>query len=152
MLIGGLFCLSTLFGRKPFTAGTTASMATFGDPVRARAFELAWQDVPAYRQQQRKLTIAIGSIMSADAVVRVLVIYGFPASRMDLSLLLSNIAGILMFVIVGVVAKTLIMPARQIVLGIVEQLKAESGEHGTDGLAQPAKGTGPSVAEGSVRP
>ncbi|GAA2273947.1 MULTISPECIES: VC0807 family protein [Kitasatospora] len=132
VLIGGLFCLGTLFGRRPFTAVTTASMATFGDPLRARAFEKAWQDVARYRQQQRTLTTAIGTIMVVDAAVRVLVIYVYPVSRIDVSLLLSNVAGILLFVVIGVVSKKLIMPAREIVLEIVEQLKAESADSGTD--------------------
>ncbi|MET9079973.1 VC0807 family protein [Streptomyces sp. NPDC004232] len=125
VVIGGAFCLATLVGHRPFTAVTTASMATFGDPLRVRAFETAWQEHPEYRQRQRTLTVAIGTIMIVDAAVRILLIYLFPASRIDRSLLLSNITGILMFVIIGVVSKKLIMPARELVLGIVEQLRAE---------------------------
>lgn len=144
--IGGLFCLGTLFGRRPFAAAATPSLATFGDPVRARAFELAWQEHPRYRRQQWKLTLAIGAIMIADAVIRVLIIYSFPASRIGLTLLLSNIAGLVMIVVIGIVARILITPARQIVLDIVAQLKsASAGQEKLAGQGDDAD----SVASGS---
>ncbi|MYT32519.1 MULTISPECIES: VC0807 family protein [unclassified Streptomyces] len=128
VLIGGAFCLCTLLAARPLTATFIGSAATFGDPVRARAFEMAWQESPDYRRAQRVMTTAVGSIMVVDSVLRILVIYVFPATRIDLSLLLSNGAGIVMFVLIGFVARALVMPARRIVLDYVEQLKAEAAE------------------------
>ena len=150
-LIGGVFCLVTLFGSVPFTAAATPSLATFGSPVRARAFEIAWRDSVRYRTQQRKLTIAIGTILIADAIVRTLVIYSFPASQISVSLLASNLAGTLGFVIIGVVARVLIKPARRIVLEIVDRLNAEAtgpapelvsaSRSGADGAAREDRGS-----------
>ncbi|GAA2775017.1 hypothetical protein GCM10010521_61870 [Streptomyces rameus] len=126
VLLGGVFCLCTLLAARPLTATFIGSAATFGDPVRAKAFELAWQESPDYRRAQRAMTFAVGSIMVIDSGLRVLVIYLFPASRIDLSLLLSNGAGIVMFVLIGFVARAMVMPARRIVLDYVDRLKAEA--------------------------
>ncbi|WP_305875361.1 VC0807 family protein [Kutzneria sp. CA-103260] len=69
-LLGGVFCLVTLLHRVPFGHAVTATLATFGDPKREKAFERAWREEPRYRFWQRTITVAYGVIMVASAAIR----------------------------------------------------------------------------------
>jgi hypothetical protein len=126
VLISGAFCLVTLFFRQPFSHATSASVASFGDPLRAKAFELAWRDVARYRLVQRLLTASLGLILMVSAGIRAAIIYSFPIGRVAHAIDISNIVGIAMWVAVGVVSGVLVQPARRIVQEQFETLRAET--------------------------
>lgn len=116
-LVGGGFCLVTLLHRVPFGHAATASLATFGDPGRERAFEQAWREVPRYRFWQRLLTVANGVIMVVSAAVRGWILVTAPdlGHGIDVSNAIS-LASIGALVVAGAI---LIQPARRIIEGLL---------------------------------
>jgi hypothetical protein len=112
-LIAGVFCLITLLHRQPFSHGATATLATFGDPARERAFAKAWSEVPRYRFWQRAITVSYGAIMVASALIRGWILYAAAdlAHAVDVSNLIS-LASIGVLIATGAV---LIQPARKII-------------------------------------
>lgn len=123
--ISGLFCLATLFRRRPLTHVSAASVATFGDSLRAEAFELAWRDVPRYRLVQRSLTASLGLMILVASGIRVGILYSFPLAQVAHAIDLSNLVGTAMWVALVVVSAVLIQPARRIVVRLFERLQAE---------------------------
>lgn len=118
-LLGGAFCLATLAQRRPFGHGAIATLATFGDPKRERAFERAWREVPAYRFWQRVLTATYGLIMVAGAAARGWLLWTSAdlAAGVDVSNIIS-LATIGALVVAGAV---LIQPARRIIEGLLRE-------------------------------
>jgi hypothetical protein len=118
VLAAGAFCLVTLLQRRPLTERSTAGLASFGNPERKAAFEYAWQHVAEYRRWQRVLTAAIGLIMTISSAVRVNLIVTTPDRGLAHAIDVSNTAGILMLLAIGLTAGILIQPPRK----IIEQL------------------------------
>jgi hypothetical protein len=122
ILIGGLFCLATLFYRTPLSHISTAAIATFGDPKRQAAFEKAWRDVPRYRMWQRLITASLGLIMVIAAVIRARILFATPAARIAHAVDISNVVGWVMIAAVVVVSAILIQPPRRIIEDMVERM------------------------------
>ncbi|WP_328646505.1 hypothetical protein OHS58_46425 [Amycolatopsis sp. NBC_00348] len=124
ILVGGVFCLVTLGRRRPLAHTTAASMASFGDPTREKAFELAWTEEPRYRRWQRLLTATLGALMVGAGVIRAYILYAAPDSGIAHAVDVSNAVGTVMWVAVFVVPAVLIQPARRIVQNVLERLQA----------------------------
>jgi hypothetical protein len=122
LLVGGVFCLVTLFYRTPFTHVSTSAIATFGDPKREKAFAHAWREVPEYRRWQRLLTASFGLIMVGAALVKAYVVYVTPEDRMADAVNTSNVINLVMIAAIVVTSLVLIQPARKIIERLVEQL------------------------------
>jgi len=125
--IGGLFCLATLLRERPMTAVSTSSLADFGDPTRARAFELAWRDVPRYRLAMRAQTAAIGLILIIGSAVQAEILYTHPLSALAHAIDVANIVNTGMWVAMVAAAVGFMVPARRIVLSIVDRLQEDRG-------------------------
>jgi hypothetical protein len=125
VLAAGAFCLITLLQRRPLTERSTAQFASFGDPERKAAFEYAWQHVAEYRRWQRILTTAIGLIMVISSAIRVSLIVAAPDRGLAHAINVSNTAGILMLLAIGLTAGILIQPPRK----IIEQLLTGKRPH-----------------------
>jgi hypothetical protein len=125
--IGGVFCLATLARRQPMTAVSTASLASFGDPVRARAFDLAWRDVPRYRLAMRAQTAAIGLILVIGSAVQAEVLYVHPLAEVAHAIDIANLVSTGMWVAAVVAAVGFMVPARRIVQSIIDRLDAGQG-------------------------
>jgi len=125
--IGGLFCLATLLRKQPMTAVSTASLASFGDPTRARAFELAWRDVPRYRLALRAQTAAIGLILIIGSAVQAEILYAHPLSEVAHAIDIANVVNAAMWVAAILAAVGFLVPARRIVLSIVNRLHEGQG-------------------------
>ena len=123
--IGGVFCLATLVRKQPMTAVSASSLASFGDPTRARAFELAWRDVPRYRLAMRAQTAAIGLILIIGSAVQVEILYAHSLSDVAHAIDIANIINTGMWVAAVVAAVGFMLPARRIVLSIVSRLQEE---------------------------
>jgi hypothetical protein len=121
--IGGLFCLATLARKQPMTAATTSSLASFGDPARARAFEAAWRDAPRYRLIMRAQTAAIGLILLTGSAIQVGILYTQPLSDIAHAIDIANIVNTVMWVAEVVAAIGFMVPARRIVLSIISRLQ-----------------------------
>ncbi|WP_410621275.1 VC0807 family protein [Amycolatopsis sp. cmx-8-4] len=93
ILVGGVFCLVTLVRRRPLAHTTAASMASFGDPTREKAFELAWAEEPRYRRWQRLLTATLGALMVGAGVIRAYILYAAPDSGIAHAVDVSNVVG-----------------------------------------------------------
>jgi hypothetical protein len=122
ILIGGVFCLVTLFFRTPFTHVSTSSVATFGDPKRKKAFEQAWREVPEYRMWQRLLTASFGLIMVVAAVVRAYLLLAAPDDQIADAVDVSNMISLAMIAALVVVSGVLIQPARKIIERVAAQV------------------------------
>ena len=67
---------------RPIMYAAAAPMATDGgEPVRTRAYELAWA-IPSFRRNSRLMTAIIGALMILDSVIRIAVVYHYPAATM----------------------------------------------------------------------
>lgn len=99
-------------------------MASFGDPKREKAFELAWTEEPRYRRWQRLLTATLGALMVGAGVIRAYILYAAPDSGIAHAVDVSNAVGTVMWVAVFVVPAVLIQPARRIVQDVLERLQA----------------------------
>ena len=122
VLVGGVFCLVTLFRRAPLSHVFASSVATFGDPKREKAFEHAWREVPEYRRWQRLLTASLGLIMVAAAVARVWVLAVAPESRIAAAVDVSNVITLVMVGMLGVVSGILVQPARRIIERLADRM------------------------------
>jgi len=63
-------------------------MAVRGDPQRAIAYEQAWNCSPEFRTLHKVATFGWALAFMADAVLRVVILYGMPMSR---AIWLSNV-------------------------------------------------------------
>lgn len=125
ILIGGVFCLATLFYRTPLSHVSTFAIATFGDPKREAAFEQAWRDLPRYRMWQRLITASIGLIMVVAAMIRASILFSARGARISHAVDVSNVAGLVMIAALVVVSAVLIQPPRRIIEDLLE--RTESG-------------------------
>ncbi|MGU3436382.1 VC0807 family protein [Actinomycetes bacterium M1A6_2h] len=120
-LISGAYFLFTCRVGRPIMYTLATPMATDGgEPVRTRAYEMAW-DIPKFRRNSRLMTGIIGVIMLVDSAIRVAVVYHYPASDLDRAFLLSQIAGVVM--IVGVIATMVVFvrPGSKVVDGLMAE-------------------------------
>ncbi|RSM44889.1 hypothetical protein DMA12_15210 [Amycolatopsis balhimycina DSM 5908] len=126
ILIGGLFCLATLFYRTPLTHLSTSSVAAFGDPKRERAFARAWEDVPRYRMWQRLLTGAFSTIMILFSLVRMYLLVTATDAGIAHAVDVSNLLSLVMIGALVVVSGVLIQPPRKIIEQLVKQMDASA--------------------------
>jgi uncharacterized membrane protein YbhN (UPF0104 family) len=115
VLAAGMFCLITLLQRRPLTDRSTARLASFGDPRRKAAFDYAWRHVAEYRRWQRLLTAAIGLIMVISSAIRVGLVVVAPGRDLAHAIDVSNTAGLLMLLAIGLTGGMLIQPPRRII-------------------------------------
>jgi hypothetical protein len=113
--IGGLFCLSTLLHRVPMAHRFAASVATFGDPERVRAFTEAWRDDPRYRFWQRLLTTAIGLVLVVGSGIRIIMLSEVSPARIAHAVDVSNVISFATIGAVVLVSAVLIQPSRRII-------------------------------------
>jgi hypothetical protein len=99
-------------------------MATKGDPVRAVAYERAWHHSPELRRIHRQLTAAIGVVLVAYAVIRVLIVYSFPIGT---AVLLQEVPALLLIALVVVLIRRRVPRLRRIVDAEQAALATEPG-------------------------
>ncbi|WP_409181293.1 VC0807 family protein [Amycolatopsis sp. VS8301801F10] len=115
VLVAGLFCLVTLFRRAPLTHVFAASVASFGDSARERAFACAWASVPRYRRWQRALTALTGAILLAAAAVRAVILLSASEAGLAHAVDVSNTVTLCMLGALGVASGVLIQVPRRII-------------------------------------
>ncbi|GGG18586.1 hypothetical protein GCM10007304_35670 [Rhodococcoides trifolii] len=126
-LISGAYFLFTCRVGRPIMYTAATPMATDGgEPVRTRAYELAW-DNPRFRRNSRLMTGVIGVIMFADSAIRIAVVYHYPAADLDRAFLLSQIAGVVMIVGVIVTMIVFVRPGSKVVDSLMEEAAVSAG-------------------------
>jgi hypothetical protein len=107
--IAGVYAFTTL-RTKPFMMQITRPIAAGGDPVRAAAFDRAWDESARFRAAERAMTVGLGIMLLAEAVLRVVIVYSQPEHAVLKASLLSQLPAIGLFVLWFVVARFAIVP------------------------------------------
>jgi hypothetical protein len=89
--IAGVVILWTTWSDRPVMRVALKPVASKGDPARAEAFERAWRNSQRFRMLYRAMTAGLGAVLLVDAVVRVVIIYGYPADGVLRSSLISQL-------------------------------------------------------------
>lgn len=127
LAVAGTFAFITLLDRRPLSHTSTASVASAGNPVRRRAFEQAWEQLPGYRGWQRALTVTIGLVLLGAAAVKAVVVVTSSAARIAHAVNVSNTITLVMVVVFCVTTGILIQPPRRIVDRVTAELTAKEG-------------------------
>jgi hypothetical protein len=88
--IAGVVVLATTWSDRPWMRVALKPVASKGDPVRAEAFDRAWRNSRQFRMLYRAMTAGLGVVLLADAVLRVVVVYSYPAGAVLQSSLTSQ--------------------------------------------------------------
>ncbi len=107
--IAGIYMFTTLRG-KPFMMQITRPIAAGGDPVRADAFDRAWSASARFRTAERGMTISLGIVLLAEAVLRVVTVYSQPEHAVLKASLLSQAPAIGLLVLWFIIARLAFVP------------------------------------------
>ena len=107
--IAGIYMFTTV-RRKPFMMQITRPIASGGDPVRADAFDRAWSESARFRAAERGMTISLGIVLLAEAVLRVVTVYSQPEHAVLKASLLSQAPAIGLLVLWFIVARLAFVP------------------------------------------
>jgi hypothetical protein len=89
--IAGVIVLATTWSDRPWMRVALKPVTSKGDPVRAEAFDRAWRNSRQFRMLYRAMTAGLGGVLLADAVLRVVVVYSYPAGAVLRSSLTSQL-------------------------------------------------------------
>ena len=81
----GVWILVSLLMRRPFmlAAGRTIATVKIGDEGAAQ-WEARWENEPRFRHDIRFVSLIVGAVLVADAVVRVVIAYALPITAVPL--------------------------------------------------------------------
>ncbi|GAA1678509.1 VC0807 family protein [Fodinicola feengrottensis] len=108
--IAGAVILATTWAQRPIMRTALKPVASQGDPIRAEAFELAWQHSRQFRGLYRAMTASLGLVFLVDAVLQVVIIYSRPASAVVQSSFTSQVPLFVLVALWFVVGRFLIVP------------------------------------------
>lgn len=109
----GLFTLATAF-RRPILLDGMEPFATQGDPIRLEKWQQAWRDAAPFRRKVQIATLFTGLLLLFEAVARVVIVFLLPVS---ISVIASNIPGILMVVFFALIGRFYLKPAAEEAMG-----------------------------------
>lgn len=107
--IAGIYAFTTLRTR-PFMMQITRPIAAGGNPVRAAAFDRAWDESPRFRAAERAMTAGLGIVLLAEAVLRVVIVYSEPEHAVLTASLLSQLPSVGLLALWFVVTRFAIVP------------------------------------------
>lgn len=105
----GLYVLATTFG-KPFLVDSMEPFATQGDPAKLANWQASWQNDKAFRHRLQIATLLSGLLLLAEAVARVVIVLLLP---INLSVIASNIPGILLILFFALIGRFYLKPAAE---------------------------------------
>ena len=108
-VIAAIYAFTTLRAR-PFMMQVTRPMAAGGNPVRAAAFDRAWDESARFRAAERAMTVSLGIVLLAEAALRVVIVYSEPEHAVLNASLLSQLPAIGLFALWFVVVRFAIVP------------------------------------------
>ncbi len=109
----GLFVLSTAPGR-PFLLDGMEPFATRGDPARREKWQHAWIDNTLFRRKLQAATALTGVLLLLEAAARAVIVFSLPV---DVSVLASNLPGVLMIVFLALIGRFFLKPAAEAAMG-----------------------------------
>jgi hypothetical protein len=124
LAIGGAVLIWSGVARRPMTYPSARPMATKGNPVRSRAYTAAWDSSAEFRAIHIRLSVIIGALMVAYAVLRLVII--FAASSVSEAVWAQEIPGIVLLVAVLGLIRLHVPKLSRIVDGVQARL-AEGG-------------------------
>jgi hypothetical protein len=142
--LAGVYALATLRG-KPFMVQITRPMAAGGDPVRADAFDRAWDESARFRRVERAMTVGLGLVLIAEAALRVAIVFSEPEQAVLKASLLSQLPAIGLFVLWFVVARFGFVPiaSKEVDALMPSASPARSGRSGGDEILSQDMPSGP---------
>jgi hypothetical protein len=108
--IAGAVILWTTWSDRPMMRVALKPVASKGDPVRAEAFERAWRNSRRFRMLYRAMTAGLGAVLLVDAVVRIVIIYAYPAGAVVKSSLTSQLPLVALIVLWFAAGRGLAVP------------------------------------------
>lgn len=118
--VAGVYMLATCRWGRPLMLDATKPMAAAGDPVRTEAFEAAWLHSARFRAVERAMTASLGLVLIAEAVLRVVVVYGSSNPDLVVTGALAQVPAVVLVVAWFLAVRFLAVPtARRIVDGLV---------------------------------
>ncbi|MBF6332959.1 VC0807 family protein [Nocardia transvalensis] len=127
--VAGAFMLATTGTERPFLRVALKPVAANGDPLRGEAFDRLWDKSARFRAIYRGLTASLGAVLLADAILRTVVIYSYPADRVGESSLASQLPFI---VLVGgwfLIGRGLVVPRARRLLDVEMAESATAAAH-----------------------
>lgn len=116
LAIGGIVVLATTWSERPLMRTMLKPVATQGNPARADAFDRCWERSPEFRVLYRLMTAGLGLVFLADAVLRIVIIYGRPADAVIESSLTSQLPLVILIVVWFAAGRGLAVPRAQRIL------------------------------------
>src|SRR5204863_2841590 len=116
-ILAGLYLGATCFVGRPAVYVAATPMATRGDPVRAVAYERAWNESAEFRRRQRFMTGAFAAFLLLESLLRIVVVYYYTAKQIERLFLISQLPGIVLLVVVLGVFRSQVPALRRIVDG-----------------------------------
>jgi|HigsolmetaGSP12D_1036236.scaffolds.fasta_scaffold00446_15 hypothetical protein len=122
-----IYAWTTCFVGRPFSYEVAKPMATKGDPIRQAAYELAWERSRPFQRGEKIMTAGWGIVMMLEAALRIVVVFRFSEHEIGMSLIFSQLPGLLLIVLAIMFTKRCIAPLKKIVdrycLEIAEERK-----------------------------
>ncbi|MFD6156567.1 VC0807 family protein [Nocardia sp. NPDC060256] len=116
--VGGIVVLASTWTDHPFMRDALKPVAAKGDPLRAAGFDRTWSKSARFRMIYRFVTATLGSVLLADAILRVVVIYSYPPDEAGES---SLVSGLPLIVLVGLwlfINRTFVVPRAERLLDL----------------------------------
>jgi hypothetical protein len=94
--VAGIYALTTLRSARPLMMTVSKPMAAAGDPVRAEAFERAGRESVRFRHIEQAMTAALGLVLLAESVLRVITVLSIPQGHALAASLWSQVPAIVL--------------------------------------------------------
>ena len=144
--VAGLYILGTCRWGRPLMLEVTKPMAAAGDPARDAAFESAWTHDARFRAIERATTASLGAVLIAEAILRVVVVYGSTSPDVAVTGLLAQLPAATLFVLWFLAVRFLAVPRAR---AIVDAFMPTRSGPGCTGSV--AAGTVPRESRGVIR-
>ncbi|MFI9388359.1 VC0807 family protein [Kutzneria sp. NPDC052558] len=108
--VAAVYVFATVFRGKAFLYVVARPMAVAGDPKRDLAYDQAWRNSAEFRRLERIGTAALGLVLLAEAVLRVVLAFQFGADDVAASSLASQLPVIGLFALFLIGLKALLVP------------------------------------------
>lgn len=125
--VAGLIVLGSTWTERPMMQVALKPVATKGDPLRAAAYDRLWSSSRRFRAIYRFVNGTLGSVLLADAVLRIVVIYSFPPDRIAQSGLVSQIPFLVLIAAWFLVNRGVMVPRARRLLDIECEVAQSSG-------------------------
>lgn len=126
--LAGVYALVTCFGRRPFMITVSKPMAVAGDPEIEVAFERAAAGSARFRRIETIMTAGLGVLLLAEAVLRVAVVYAYPASQAGKAAAASQIPAIVLLVLAVLAMRFLAVPRLRAIVEAERRALRTEGE------------------------